>query len=125
MEPRQWLSLGMIGAILPFTCVAVMVILVSNCLIQPTRLYTDPVKDVLKYLLPSLPVSLLSQTNENDSPPLHWAILNNHVAIVQLLVDIPEEQGGGLPLLKVRLDFPCLLVKLTGIAKEPSWTRSV
>jgi ankyrin repeat protein len=58
-------------------------------------------EDVLKYLLPSLPKSLLSQTNENDSPPLHWAILNNHVAVVQLLVDIPEEQGGGLPLLKV------------------------
>jgi ankyrin repeat protein len=57
--------------------------------------------DVLKYLLPHLPSSILSAVNENGSPPLHWAILNNHVSIVQLLIEVPEEKGGGLPLLKV------------------------
>lgn len=61
----------------------------------------DDTLDVLRFLLPNLPASLLTTTNENGSPPLHWAILNNHVSIVQLLVDLPEEQGGGLPLLKV------------------------
>lgn len=58
--------------------------------------------DVLKYLLPFLSSSVLTAVNENGSPPLHWAIMNNHVSIVQLLVEIPEERGGGVPLLKVR-----------------------
>jgi ankyrin repeat protein len=57
---------------------------------------------VLKYLLPFLSSSVLTAVNENGSPPLHWAIMNNHVSIVQLLVEIPEEKGGGVPLLKVR-----------------------
>ena len=61
------------------------------------------IKDVLKYLLPRLSASILSATNENGSPPLHWAILNNHVAIVQLLIEVPEEKGGGTPLLKVSI----------------------
>ena len=58
--------------------------------------------DVLKYLLPFLSSSVLMAVNENGSPPLHWAIMNNHVSIVQLLIEIPEEKGGGVPLLKVR-----------------------
>jgi hypothetical protein len=29
--------------------------------------------------------------------------MNNHVAIVQLLIEVPEEKGGGVPLLKVRI----------------------
>lgn len=61
--------------------------------------------DIIEYLLPQVPSSFLAQTNENGSPALHWAILNNHVAVVQLLVEVPEEQGGGLPLLKVRTQF--------------------
>ncbi|WWC73625.1 uncharacterized protein I206_107597 [Kwoniella pini CBS 10737] len=56
--------------------------------------------DVLNYLIPLIPKDLLSRTNEAGSPPLHWAISNNHVACVKALVEIPEEQGGGLPLLK-------------------------
>jgi ankyrin repeat protein len=57
--------------------------------------------DVLKYLIPLVPTSLLTETNENGSPPLHWAILNNHVAVVQQIVELPEDQGGGIQLLKV------------------------
>ncbi|WWC92863.1 uncharacterized protein L201_007824 [Kwoniella dendrophila CBS 6074] len=56
--------------------------------------------DVLNYLIPLLPKELLSRKNEAGSPPLHWAVSNNHVACVKALVEIPEEQGGGLPLLK-------------------------
>ncbi|WWC65883.1 uncharacterized protein I303_108505 [Kwoniella dejecticola CBS 10117] len=56
--------------------------------------------DVLNYLIPLIPKDLLSRTNEAGSPPLHWAISNNHIACVKALVELPEEQGGGLPLLK-------------------------
>ena len=59
--------------------------------------------EVLKALLPYLSKEVLTAVNENGSPPLHWAIMNNHVAIVQLLIEVPEEKGGGVPLLKVRL----------------------
>lgn len=57
--------------------------------------------DVLKVLLPYLSKDVLTAVNGNGSPPLHWAIMNNHVSTVQLLIDIPEEKGGGVPLLKV------------------------
>ncbi|KAL1413376.1 ankyrin repeat-containing protein [Vanrija albida] len=56
--------------------------------------------DVLKVLLPHVPAALLQQVNEAGSPPIHWAVLNNHVAIVQALVEVPEENGGGIQLLK-------------------------
>ncbi|KAI9638792.1 uncharacterized protein MKK02DRAFT_31111 [Dioszegia hungarica] len=55
--------------------------------------------DILQALLPHLPPSFLQQTNTAGSPPLHWAILNNQVAVVKLLSELPEEKGGGLPLL--------------------------
>ena len=71
---------------------------------------------------------------------MHWAALNNHVAIVKLLAELPEDKGGGLPLFKVQsyntpnffpftLSFPDLpIVRLclraNGIAaKECSWAR--
>ncbi|TXT15656.1 hypothetical protein VHUM_00159 [Vanrija humicola] len=56
--------------------------------------------DVLKVLLPHVPAALLQQANEAGSPPIHWAVLNNHVTIVQALVEVPEENGGGIQLLK-------------------------
>ncbi|WWD04188.1 hypothetical protein V865_002255 [Kwoniella europaea PYCC6329] len=56
--------------------------------------------DVLNYLLPLVPKELLTRTNEAGSPPLHWAVSNNHVACVKALVELSEEQGGGLSLLK-------------------------
>jgi ankyrin repeat protein len=59
--------------------------------------------EVLQYLLPHVPSSLLMAVNDNKSPPLHWAILNNQVECTKLLAQLPEEQGGGLPMLEVRL----------------------
>ncbi|WOO77200.1 Ankyrin repeat-containing protein [Vanrija pseudolonga] len=56
--------------------------------------------DVLKVLLPHVPAALLQEVNEAGSPAIHWAVLNNHVAIVQALVEVPEENGGGIQLLK-------------------------
>lgn len=58
-------------------------------------------KDVINYLIPHLSKEVLSATNENGSPAIHWAILNNHVNCVKALVELPEEQGGGIQLLKV------------------------
>lgn len=57
--------------------------------------------DVLEYLLPLVPPSLLSVTNETGSPAMHYAVANNNTECVKALVNWPEEQGGGLPLLKV------------------------
>ncbi|TYJ58929.1 hypothetical protein B9479_000363 [Cryptococcus floricola] len=56
--------------------------------------------DVLEYILPLVPSSLLTATNEAGSPPLHYAIMNNKTECVKKLVELPEEQGGGLPILK-------------------------
>ena len=81
--------------------------------------------DVLEYLLPLVSAPLLSQVNDNGSPPAHWAILNNHVSCVKALVEVPEEKGGGLPILKVG-PTQCLLVirvlKANIAAKERSRT---
>ncbi|WVF68513.1 hypothetical protein IAT40_003280 [Kwoniella sp. CBS 6097] len=56
--------------------------------------------EVLNYLLPVMPKELLQNTNEAGSPPIHWAVSNNHVGCVKALVELPEEQGGGIALLK-------------------------
>jgi len=59
--------------------------------------------------------------NDSKSPPLHWAILNNQVDCTKLLAQLPEEQGGGLPMLEVNtllsvhvslnpLELTCILV---------------
>ncbi|RSH78377.1 uncharacterized protein EHS24_002102 [Apiotrichum porosum] len=55
--------------------------------------------DVLQVLLEHLPAAALQATNEAGSPPIHWAVLNNHVACVSALVDVPEARGGGIQLL--------------------------
>jgi ankyrin repeat protein len=62
---------------------------------------TECAADLLQYLLPHVPSSLLMAVNDNKSPPLHWAILNNQVECTKLLAQLPEEQGGGLPMLEV------------------------
>lgn len=59
--------------------------------------------DVIMVLIEHLPADALKATNEAGSPALHWAVINNHVACVQALVAVPEEQGGGVQLLKVSL----------------------
>ncbi|KAJ9125326.1 hypothetical protein QFC22_000283 [Naganishia vaughanmartiniae] len=55
--------------------------------------------ELLEYLLSILPASAVQATNESQSPPLHWAILNSHLNCVKVLVEMPEEKGGGMPLL--------------------------
>lgn len=61
--------------------------------------------DVLKLILTSIPASalpaLIAAKNEAGSPAVHWAVLNNHVACVQALVEVPETSGGGVQVLKV------------------------
>jgi len=52
--------------------------------------------DVLDYLLPLVPKSLLSASNEAGSTPLHWATLNFHLLIVQKLVLFPGGPGASL-----------------------------
>lgn len=69
------------------------------------RLY---LAEVLQFLLPRVPSSLLMAVNDNKSPPLHWAILNNQVECTKLLAQLPEEQGGGLPMLEVSTYPSCL-----------------
>jgi hypothetical protein len=93
------------------TCVVVMVMQVSVCT-DPSRLLAtyDPLSplnvkhlpiELLEYLLSILPASAVQTTNESQSPPLHWAILNSHLNCVKILVEWPEEKGGGMPLLNV------------------------
>lgn len=76
--------------------------------------------DVISYILPHLTKEILSATNENGSPAIHWAILNNHVNCVKALVELPEEQGGGIQLLKVRHPMYCGLCSQS--ANESSGT---
>lgn len=65
------------------------------------------ISDVVKLLLPHAPAAYLQKVNEAGSPAIHWAVMNNHVEIVIELANIPEEKGGGLPLVKVG-HYDCL-----------------
>ncbi|KAF8161373.1 ankyrin repeat-containing domain protein [Crassisporium funariophilum] len=56
--------------------------------------------DLLNYLLPILPPSMLSVQNTSGSTPLHWAALNKHLDIAQKIVQHPE--GPGLDLIDVK-----------------------
>ncbi|KAJ7252403.1 cytoplasmic protein [Mycena haematopus] len=49
--------------------------------------------DVLDYLLPIIPATLLSAGNSAQSTPLHWAALNSHLDIVKKLVQFPGGPG--------------------------------
>ncbi|KAF7350876.1 Ankyrin repeat-containing protein P16F5.05c [Mycena sanguinolenta] len=49
--------------------------------------------DVLDYLLPIIPPTLLSAGNSAQSTPLHWAALNSHLDIVKKLVQFPGGPG--------------------------------
>lgn len=46
----------------------------------------SPRADILRYLLPLVPVSLLSAANASGSTALSWASLNGHLDVVQGLV---------------------------------------
>jgi hypothetical protein len=56
--------------------------------------------DVLDYLLPIIPPSLLAAQNDAQSTPLHWAALNSHLPIVQRLVEFPG--GHGVDLIDIK-----------------------
>ncbi|KAG6839916.1 hypothetical protein C0991_010396 [Blastosporella zonata] len=56
--------------------------------------------DVLEYLLPLVPSSLLAAQNSAKSTPLHWAALNKHLSVVQKLVEYPD--GPGINLIDIK-----------------------
>jgi len=56
--------------------------------------------DVLDYLLPIIPPSLLAAKNSAQSTPLHWAALNSHLFITQRLVEFPG--GLGVDLIDIK-----------------------
>ena len=66
---------------------------------------SELIVETLQYLLPHLPPDFLTVTNEAGTPALHFAIINNQVDVVQVLSNLSEEKGGGLPLLKVCLTY--------------------
>lgn len=52
--------------------------------------------DALNYLLTVVPSSLLSAQNDAKSTALHWAALNSHLDIAQILVKHPKGPGKDL-----------------------------
>lgn len=85
-------------------CICAVGMVMRVCEISRLRINfgaDNEIIDVLKYLLPLIPSSLLQVTNESKSPPLHWAITNNKTDCVKILCELPESEGGGLPLLRV------------------------
>lgn len=55
-----------------------------------------PPLELLNYLLPLCPPSLLSAQNHAGSTALHWAALNAHIAAARALVEYPNGPGVGL-----------------------------
>lgn len=56
--------------------------------------------DVLEYILPIIPPSLLSAQNNSGSTPLHWATLNEQLGIMKTLIAHPEGPKGKLVSIK-------------------------
>ncbi|RXW24961.1 hypothetical protein EST38_g861 [Candolleomyces aberdarensis] len=56
--------------------------------------------DVLRYLLPLVPTSLLSAQNHSGSTPLHWAAVNSHLDVSKALVEFPK--GPGVDLIDIK-----------------------
>lgn len=56
--------------------------------------------DVLEYLLPIVPPTLLSAQNHAQSTALHWAALNQYLPIVKKLVQHPA--GPGIDLIDIK-----------------------
>ncbi|EJT96996.1 hypothetical protein DACRYDRAFT_59950 [Dacryopinax primogenitus] len=53
-------------------------------------------EDVLSYLLPLMPPSLLTTPNTSLSLPVHWAALNRHLPILAILVSDTRIDGAHL-----------------------------
>lgn len=54
------------------------------------------IADILEYLLPIIPPSLLSAQNNSGSTPLHWASLNEQLDVMKALVSHPTGPRGKL-----------------------------
>ncbi|KAL4068740.1 ankyrin repeat-containing domain protein [Scleroderma yunnanense] len=52
--------------------------------------------DILEYILPLVPPSLIAKQNNLGSTPLHWAAVNRHLAVAQKLVQFPSGPGVNL-----------------------------
>lgn len=66
----------------------------------PYLIFERCTTDVLDYLLPIIPTSLLAVQNNPGSTPLHWASLNSHLLIAQRLVEFPG--GPGIDLIDIK-----------------------
>ncbi|KAF7289232.1 Ankyrin repeat-containing protein P16F5.05c [Mycena indigotica] len=88
---------------------------------QTSQLYSTFL-DLLDYLLPILPSSLLSAQNNAQSTPLHWAALNSHLNIVKKLVEFPG--GPGVDLIDIKNAAgrsPLAEAELTGWDEGAQW----
>lgn len=56
--------------------------------------------DVIDFLGPIVPPSLLSAQNNAQSTALHWATINQHLLIMQKLVELPG--GPGIDLIDIK-----------------------
>ncbi|KAH6914076.1 cytoplasmic protein [Coprinopsis sp. MPI-PUGE-AT-0042] len=56
--------------------------------------------ELLRYLLPIVPASLLAAQNSAGSTPLHWAALNSHLDVAKALVEFPP--GPGVDLIDIK-----------------------
>ncbi|KAF8627635.1 hypothetical protein AX15_004329 [Amanita polypyramis BW_CC] len=52
--------------------------------------------DILDYILPIVPPSLLSAQNNAGSTPLHWAAINSQLDVAKKLVQFPTGPGADL-----------------------------
>ncbi|KAJ3929928.1 MAG: hypothetical protein NXY57DRAFT_1014535 [Lentinula lateritia] len=82
--------------------------------------------DLLKYLLPLIPPSLLSTPNDAGSTPLHWAALNSHLSIAKELVLFPS--GPGVDLIDIKNSAghsPLAEAELAGWQEGAKWLVEV
>ncbi|KAJ7478636.1 ankyrin repeat-containing domain protein [Mycena galericulata] len=56
--------------------------------------------DLLDYLLPIIPPTLLAAQNAAASTPLHWAAVNSHLEVMKQLVQF--QQGPGIDLIDIK-----------------------
>jgi hypothetical protein len=67
-------------------------IFISPCFIKKI----PPKTDILAYVLPLVPPSLLSTQNTSGSTPLHWAALNEQLDVMKALIGHPTGSGAKL-----------------------------
>ncbi|KAL0577542.1 ankyrin repeat-containing protein [Marasmius crinis-equi] len=78
--------------------------------------------DLLDFVLPITPPSLLSAQNNAGSTPLHWAALNSHLTTVQKLVQFSN--GPGIDLIDIKNNAghsPLAEAELAGWDEGAKW----